>query len=217
MWSALEHAWASVGGFVRRHKTLVVATGVTAACSLGCYYAYSRMVSEAQRFTRQLQSQMAQHQRLQLSLASATEESHATVLRFLPRLKKKVYALVGLESVVQQLKQLDKSHKSERKQLWQQAKLLAVTRYFTALLALGAWHLLVFAQVSIIGKRVFEKGDPDNQSPIFCSDDDARDKATVQAQHEFLVSGLEYFLNDGLERIKSHVESAVAANPLLQS
>ncbi|GLE01323.1 hypothetical protein PINS_up010153 [Pythium insidiosum] len=156
MWSALEHATASVCGFVRRHKRAVIATGVVTLCAGGVYYGYRRMLSEAERFTQQLRVQMAEHQRLQLALASTTEESNATIQRFLPRLKKTLYQLIDLERIVQELKTLDKSDKRRRNELWDQAKRTAVTRYFTALIAFGLWHLLVFAQIAIIGKRTFE-------------------------------------------------------------
>lgn len=216
MWSALQHAKEATVGFARRHKKLVVATGVTAACVAGAYYAYNRMVQEAEKFTQQLQRQMAEHQRLQLSLASTTEESNATIQRFLPRLKSKLYALVDLESVVQELKTLDKTQKSKRNELWEHAKNLALTRYFTALIAFGLWHLLVFAQVSIIGKRVFEKSKVEKDLFAFGSRED-EEKAHAAAHHAFLASGLEYFLDEGLQKIKAHVASAVATNEQLKA
>lgn len=217
MWSALQHAKEQAFGFARRHKKLVVATTVTAACAAGAYYAYNRMVHEAEKFTQQLQRQMAEHQRLQLSLASTTEESNATIQRFLPRLKSKLYALVDLESVVQELKTLDKTQKQRRNALWEQAKNLALTRYFTALIAFGLWHLLVFAQVSIIGKRVFEKSKAAKDLFAFGGSKEEEEKAHAAAHHAFLASGLEYFLDEGLQKIKSHVESAVAANQQLKT
>ncbi|TMW56860.1 hypothetical protein Poli38472_006870 [Pythium oligandrum] len=213
MWSALEHATARVCGFVRRHKKLVVATGVASLCVGGVYYGYKRMVTEAERFGLQLQRQMAEHQRLQLSLASTTEESNATIQRFLPRLKKTLYQLVDLESIVQELKTLDKAQKPKRIQLWEQAKLTAVTRYFTALIAFGLWHLLVFAQIAIIGKRTFEK----NKNEWESTRREADEHQALAAQHAFLASGLEYFLTDGIARIQKHVESVVAANEQLQT
>lgn len=215
MWSALQHAKEQALGFARRHKKLLVATTVTAACAAGAYYAYSRMVQEAEKFTQQLQRQMAEHQRLQLSLASTTEESSATVQRFLPRLRSRLYALVDLESVVQELKTLDKTQRPQRNALWERAKTLALTRYFTALVAFGLWHLLVFAQVAIIGKRVFEKSKANTDLFAFASRED-EEKAHAAAHHAFLASGLEYFLDEGLEKIKSHVERAVLANEQLK-
>uniref|UniRef100_K3X6D2 Peroxisomal biogenesis factor 3 n=1 Tax=Globisporangium ultimum (strain ATCC 200006 / CBS 805.95 / DAOM BR144) TaxID=431595 RepID=K3X6D2_GLOUD len=216
MWSALQHAKEATFGFARRHKKLVIATGVTAACVTGAYYAYNRMVQEAEKFTQQLQRQMAEHQRLQLSLASTTEESNATVQRFLPRLKSKLYALVDLESVVQELKTLDKTQKAKRNALWERAKNLALTRYFTALIAFGLWHLLVFAQVSIIGKRVFEKSKVEKDLFAFGSREE-EEKAHAAAHHTFLASGLEYFLDEGLQKIKAHVEHAVTTNEQLKT
>ncbi|TYZ64023.1 hypothetical protein PybrP1_003542 [[Pythium] brassicae (nom. inval.)] len=216
MWSALQHAKSQALGFARRHKKLLVATTVTAACAAGAYYAYTRMVHEAEKFTQQLQRQMAEHQRLQLSLASTTEESSATVQRFLPRLRSRLYALVDLESVVQELKALDKTQRARRNALWEQAKTLALTRYFTALVAFGLWHLLVFSQVAIIGKRVFEKSKANAETFAFASRED-EEKAHAAAHHAFLASGLEYFLGEGLEKIKSHVERVVASNDQLKS
>lgn len=216
MWSALQHAKEQTLGFARRHKKLLVATTVAGACAAGAYYAYNRMVQEAEKFTLQLQKQMVEHQRLQLSLASTTEESNATIQRFLPRLKSKLYALVDLESVVQELKTLDKTQRQRRNALWEQAKTLALTRYFTALLAFGLWHLLVFAQVSIIGKRVFEKSKAATDVFAFGGSREADEKAHAAAHHAFLASGLEYFLGEGLEKIKSHVERVVAANEQLK-
>jgi peroxin-3 len=207
MWSALQHAKQAACGFARRHKKLLIVTGVGAACAGGAYYAYRRMLSEAERFTSQLQLQMAEHQRLQLALGSTADESRATVRRFLPRLKTRLYQLLDLESVVQELKTLDKTQKSRRNALWEDAKLLAVTRYVTALVAFGLWHLLVFAQVSIIGKRVFEKSRTTEQ----------RERQEEQAHHAFLTSGLEYFLDEALGKIKSHVEAVVRDNTQLQS
>lgn len=216
MWSALQHAKVQAVGFARRHKKLLVATTVTAACAAGAYYAYTRMMHEAEKFTQQLQRQMAEHQRLQLSLASTTEESSATVQRFLPRLRSRLYALVDLESVVQELKALDKTQRSRRNALWERAKTLALTRYFTALVAFGLWHLLVFAQVAVIGKRVFEKSKASADGFGFTSRE-AEEKAHAAAHHAFLASGLEYFLDEGIEKIKSHVERVVASNEQLQS
>ncbi|KAJ0394061.1 hypothetical protein P43SY_002162 [Pythium insidiosum] len=213
MWSALEHATASVCGFVRRHKRAVIATGVVTLCAGGVYYGYRRMLSEAERFTQQLRVQMAEHQRLQLALASTTEESNATIQRFLPRLKKTLYQLIDLESIVHELKALDKSDKRRRNELWDQAKRTAVTRYFTALIAFGLWHLLVFAQIAIIGKRTFETS---RKAPS-PGGGDADDQQRLTAQHAFLASGLEYFLDHGLQRIKAHVEAVVAANEQLQA
>jgi hypothetical protein len=218
MWSAVEHAAARVCGFVRRHRTLVVSTAVAAACVGGAYYGYRRLVGAAEQFTQQLQRQMAEHQRLQLALASTTEESNATIQRFLPRLKKTLYARVDLERVVQQLKALDKSDKQARHALWDEAKTTAIVRYFTALLAFALWHLLVFAQVAIIGKRTFEKNkEKDKPSPLAGLRLEEDPHAAVAAQHEFLASGLEYFLTDGITRIQQHVEQVVKANKTLQS
>ncbi|POM69269.1 Hypothetical protein PHPALM_14457 [Phytophthora palmivora] len=212
MWSALQHAKQAACGFARRHKKLLVVTGVGVACAGGAYYAYRRMLSEAERFTQQIQVQMAEHQRLQLALGSTADESRATVRRFLPRLKTRLYQLLDLESVVQELKTLDKTQKSKRNELWEDAKLLAFTRYLTALVAFGLWHLLVFAQVSIIGKRVFEK------SQVELSErQKQREKAEEQAHHAFLTSGLEYFLDEAMGKIKIHVEAVVRENKQLQA
>ncbi|DBA04573.1 TPA: hypothetical protein N0F65_011121 [Lagenidium giganteum] len=218
MWSSLMHGKERVCGFVRRHRKLVVATGVTAVCGAGVYYAYRRVMGEAERFTQQLQRQMAEHQRLQLSVASTTEESNATIHRFLPKLRKTLFALVNLEEIVAALKALPKAQRAKRNELWEDAKITAVTRYFTALIAFGVWHLLVFAQISIIGKRTFERSkDKDKDKAAGRSNDEAADAARMAAQHAFLASGLEYFLDEGLERIKKHVEQAVVANEQLQS
>lgn len=211
MWSALEHATARVCGFVRRHKKLVVTTTVTAACMGGIYYGYKRMLQQAEQFTTQLQRQMAEHQRLQLALSSTTDESRATIQRFLPRLKKTLYALIDLEKIVAELKALDRKNKTERNALWEQAKITAFTRYFTALIAFGLWHLLVFAQISIIGKQTFEKHKGVNNRTA------DEEQAILSAQHTFLASGLEYFLDHGLGRIHDHVEGVIAANSQLQS
>ncbi|EGZ16190.1 hypothetical protein PHYSODRAFT_334375 [Phytophthora sojae] len=215
MWSALRHACevVDVCGFARRHKNLLIATGVGAACAGGAYYAYRRVVGEAERFTQQLQLQMAEHQRLQLALGSTADESRATVRRFLPRLKARLFQLLDLESVVQELKTLDKTQKTRRNALWEDAKLLAVTRYVTALVAFGLWHLLVFAQVSIIGKRVFEKSDA---AAALSERQKQREQAEEQAHHAFLTSGLEYFLDEALGKIKAHVEAVVRDNKHLQ-
>ncbi|ETK79919.1 hypothetical protein F441_14526 [Phytophthora nicotianae CJ01A1] len=213
MWSALQHAKQAACGFARRHKKLLIVTGVGAACAGGAYYAYRRMMSEAERFTQQIQLQMAEHQRLQLALGSTADESRATVRRFLPRLKTRLYQLLDLESVVQELKTLDKTQKSKRNALWEDAKLLAFTRYLTALVAFGLWHLLVFAQVSIIGKRVFEK----SKSLELSDRQKQREEAEEQAHHAFLTSGLEYFLDEALGKIKAHVEAVVKENKQLQA
>ncbi|KAG2764695.1 hypothetical protein PC129_g15059 [Phytophthora cactorum] len=213
MWSALQHAKQAACSFARRHKKLLIVTGVGAACAGGAYYAYRRMLSEAERFTQQIQVQMAEHQRLQMALGSTADESRATVRRFLPRLKTRLYQLLDLESVVQELKTLDKTQKSRRNALWEDAKLLAFTRYLTALVAFGLWHLLVFAQVSIIGKRVFEKS-----KRLELSDrQKQREEAEEQAHHAFLTSGLEYFLDEALGKIKAHVEAVVKENKQLQA
>uniref|UniRef100_H3GTE3 Peroxisomal biogenesis factor 3 n=1 Tax=Phytophthora ramorum TaxID=164328 RepID=H3GTE3_PHYRM len=209
MWAALRHAKEAACGFARRHKKLLVVTGVGAACAGGAYYAYRRMLGEAERFAQQLQVQMAEHQRLQLALGSTADESLATVRRFLPRLKTRLFALLDLERVVQELKTLDKTHKARRNELWEDAKLLAITRYVTALVAFGLWHLLVFAQVSIIGKRVFEKSKG-------LETQKHREQAEEQAHHAFLTSGLEYFLEEALGKIKAHVEAVVRQNKQLQ-
>ncbi|GMF24699.1 unnamed protein product [Phytophthora fragariaefolia] len=156
---------------------------------------------------------MAQHQKLQLALGSTADESRAAVRRFLPRLKARLVQLLDLESVVQELKALDKTHKPRRNALWEDAKLLAVTRYVTALVAFGLWHLLVFAQVAIIGKRVFEK----SQAPALSERQKQREQAEEQAHHAFLTSGLEYFLEEALDKIKDHVEAVVRDNKQLQS
>ncbi|KAG7391577.1 hypothetical protein PHYBOEH_006639 [Phytophthora boehmeriae] len=213
MWSALQHAKEAACGFARRHKKLLIVTGVGAACAGGAYYAYRRMLSEAERFTQQLQVQMAEHQRLQLALGSTADESRATVRRFLPRIKTRLYQLLDLESVVQELKTLDKTQKARRNALWEDAKLLAVTRYLTALVAFGLWHLLVFAQVSVIGKRVFEK----NKAGELSERQKQREEAEEQAHHAFLSSGLEYFLDEALGKIKNHVEAVVRDNKQLQA
>ncbi|KAE9034023.1 hypothetical protein PR003_g8635 [Phytophthora rubi] len=210
MWSAFKAV--DLCGFARRHKKLLIVSGVGAACAGGAYYAYRRMLGEAERFTQQLQLQMAEHQRLQLALGSTADESRATVRRFLPRLKTRLFQLLDLESVVQELKTLDKTQKSRRNALWEDAKLLAVTRYVTALVAFGLWHLLVFAQVSIIGKRVFEKSD----GAALSERQELREQAEEQAHHAFLTSGLEYFLDEALDKIKAHVEAAVRENKQLQ-
>lgn len=194
-------------------QNLLIATGVGAACAGGAYYAYRRVVGEAERFTQQLQLQMAEHQRLQLALGSTADESRATVRRFLPRLKARLFQLLDLESVVQELKTLDKTQKTRRNALWEDAKLLAVTRYVTALVAFGLWHLLVFAQVSIIGKRVFEKSDA---AAALSERQKQREQAEEQAHHAFLTSGLEYFLDEALGKIKAHVEAVVRDNKHLQ-
>ncbi|KAG7391898.1 hypothetical protein PHYPSEUDO_003104 [Phytophthora pseudosyringae] len=209
MWAAVQHAC----GFARRHKKLLLATGVGAACAGGAYYAYRRMLGEAERFTQQLHVQMAEHQRLQLALGSTADESRATVRRFLPRLKTRLYQLLDLESVVQELKSLNKTQKSRRNALWEDAKLLAVTRYLTALVAFGLWHLLVFAQVSVIGKRVFERSKATDLSARL----QQREEAEERAHHAFLSSGLEYFLDEALGKIKTHVEAVVRANEQLQA
>ncbi|GMF65017.1 unnamed protein product [Phytophthora lilii] len=155
---------------------------------------------------------MAEHQRLQLALGSTADESRATVRRFLPRLKTRLFQLLDLESVVQELKTLDKTQKTRRNALWEDAKLLAFTRYLTALVAFGLWHLLVFAQVSVIGKRVFEK----NQTSELSERQKSREQAEELAHHAFLTSGLEYFLDEALSKIKTHVEAAVRYNKQLQ-
>ncbi|CAI5712389.1 unnamed protein product [Peronospora farinosa] len=186
MWSAFKE---TACGFARRHKKLLVVTGVSAACAGGAYYAYKRMLNEAERLTKQIQEQMVEHQRLQLALSSTTDESRATVRRFLPRLKTQLYHLLDLENVVQELKRLDKTQKNERNALWEDAKLLAFTRYFTTLVAFGLWHLLVFAQVSIIGKRVFDKNT----------------RLVRLVNHK------------GLSKLKTHVETVVSKNTQLQT
>ena len=209
MWSALERATQATCGFVRRHKKLLVVTSVGAVCTGGAYYAYRRMLVEAERFSEKIQTQLAEHQRLQLALGSTADESRATVQRFLPRLKTRVYQRLDLESVVKALKVLDKTQKTERTALWEKAKLLAVTRYLTTLVAFGLWHLLVFAQVSIIGKRVFEKSKRPNAME--------QSRAEEQAHHTFLSSGLEYFFDKALEKVTAHVETVLKSNTELQA
>ncbi|CAI5703020.1 unnamed protein product [Peronospora effusa] len=210
MWSACKE---TACGFARRHKKLLVVTGVSAACAGGAYYAYKRMLNEAEQLTKQIQEQMVEHQRLQLALSSTTDESRATVRRFLPRLKTQLYHLLDLENVVQELKRLDKTQKNERNALWEDAKLLAFTRYFTTLVAFGLWHLLVFAQVSIIGKRVFDK----NTRLVRLVNREQEKETEEQAHHTFLSSGLEYFLDKGLSKLKTHVETVVSKNTQLQT
>ncbi|RMX70436.1 hypothetical protein DD238_000374 [Peronospora effusa] len=171
------------------------------------------MLNEAEQLTKQIQEQMVEHQRLQLALSSTTDESRATVRRFLPRLKTQLYHLLDLENVVQELKRLDKTQKNERNALWEDAKLLAFTRYFTTLVAFGLWHLLVFAQVSIIGKRVFDK----NTRLVRLVNREQEKETEEQAHHTFLSSGLEYFLDKGLSKLKTHVETVVSKNTQLQT
>ncbi|KAI9915677.1 hypothetical protein PsorP6_008545 [Peronosclerospora sorghi] len=207
MWSMLQHAKQASCGFARRHKKLLIVTSVGVACTGGAYYVYRRILSEAESFTQEIQEQMAEHQRLKLALGSTADESRATVRRFLPRIKTRLYLLLDLESVVKQLKMLDNTQKNERNALWEDAKLLAFTRYITALVAFGLWHLLVFSQVSIIGKRVFEISKRKGQ----------RVAMEEQAHHAFLSSGLEYFLDNALSKIKNHVETVVKMNDQLQA
>ncbi|CAI5746154.1 unnamed protein product [Peronospora destructor] len=171
------------------------------------------MMNEAEQLTKQIQEQMAEHQRLQLALGSTTDESRATVRRFLPQLKTQLYYLLDLEHVVQELKMLDKTQKSERNALWEDAKLLAFTRYLTTLVAFGLWHLLVFAQVSIIGKRVFDK----NKKRLLRLSNREQEETEQQAHHTFLSSGLEYFLDKGLSQLKTHVEAVVSKNKQVQT
>lgn len=213
MWSAVAQTGTSICGFARRHKKLVTVTGVAALCGAGAYYAYRRVQSEAERFTQQLQQQIAEHQRLQLSLASTCDESNATVQRFLPKLKKRLYQLADLEKLVTELKQLEKTQRTKRAKLWEEAKITAVTRYFTALIAFGVWHLLVFAQIAIIGKRTFERAQEGKSE----QNEGEANVARQAAQHAFLVSGLEYFLDEGIDRIHQFVQKAVVANEQLQS
>ncbi|CEG37940.1 peroxisomal biogenesis factor 3 [Plasmopara halstedii] len=213
MWSAFQHAKHATCGFIHRHKKLLIATTIGTACAGTAFYAYKRIQSEAERFNQQIQMQMAEHQRLQLALNSTVDESRAMVKRFLPRLKSRLYQLLDLESVVQELKMLDKTQKKRRNALWEDAKLLAFTRYMTSLIAFGLWHMLVFAQVSIIGKRMFEK----NLKMEVSERQKQREEAEEQAHHAFLTSGLEYFLDEALERIKNHVETIVKENKELQA
>uniref|UniRef100_A0AAV1UDJ0 Peroxisomal biogenesis factor 3 n=1 Tax=Peronospora matthiolae TaxID=2874970 RepID=A0AAV1UDJ0_9STRA len=211
MWSALQRAKQATCGFVRRHKKLLVVTSVSAVCTGGVYYAYVRMRGEAERFTEKIQQQMAEHQRLQMALSSTADESRATVQRFLPRLKTRLYQQMDLEKVVQELKSLDKTQKMERNALWEKAKLLAFTRYLTTLVAYGLWHLLVFSQVAIVGKRVFEKSKRLQVVELF------REEAEEQAHHVFLSSGLEHFLDKALGKIRTHVETVVKNNTDLRA
>lgn len=214
MWSALRHAREAACGFARRHRRVLIASAAGAACVGGAVYAYRRVVSETERFSRQLQRQLVEHQRLQLALRSTTDESAAAVRRFLPKLRARLYALVDLESVVQELKAVRKADRARRNALWEDAKRLAFTRYLTGLVAFALWHLLVFAQLAVIGKRVFEKNrDAGDALGGSTSAQEEEDKA----HHAFLASGLEYFLEEALVKIKSHVERAVADSALLQS
>lgn len=214
MWSALRHAREAACGFARRHRRVLVAATVGAACVGGAVYAYRRVVSETERFSRQLQRQLAEHQRLQLALRSTTDESAAAVRRFLPKLRARLHALVDLERVVQELKAVRKADRSRRNALWEEAKRLAFTRYLTGLVAFALWHLLVFAQLAVIGKRVFERNAGDAGDAVAgAGTQEEEDKA----HHAFLASGLEYFLEEALGQIKTHVERAVANNALLQS
>lgn len=211
MWSAVRHAREAACGFVRRHQRGLTVVAVGAACVGGAWYAYRRVATEAERFSRQLQRQMASHQRLQLALRSTSDESRATVRRFLPKLRTRLYALVDLEAVVAELKALKtQADRPRRNALWEDAKRLAVTRYLTALVAFALWHLLVFAQLAVVGKRVFEKGEQ-QASPQAADDEEA------QAHHAFLASGLEYFLDEALGDIERHVERAVRDSKMLQS
>ena len=210
MWSALMETTC---GFARRHKKLLVVTGIGAACAGGAYYAYKRVLNDAEQLTRQMQEQMAEHQRLQVALGTTTDESRATVRRLLPRLKRQLYQLLDLENVVQELKRLDKTQKNERNALWEDAKLLAFTRYVTTLVAFGLWHLLVFAQVAIIGKRVFDK----NKRLLPNRSNREQEEAEEQAHHTFLSSGLEHFFDKGLSQLRTHVETVVNKNTHLQT
>lgn len=211
MWTALRHAREAVCGFARRHRRVLIAATVGAAAVGGAVYAYRRVVSEAERFSQQMQRQLVEHQRLQLALRSTTDESAAAVRRFLPRLRARLYALTDLEAVVAELKAGRKGDRVKRNELWEDAKRLALARYLTALLAFALWHLLVFAQLAVIGKRVFERGKNGDNGGISTVDEEDK------AHHAFLASGLEYFLDDALDRIKDHVELAVNNSALLQS
>ncbi|TDH67112.1 hypothetical protein CCR75_006201 [Bremia lactucae] len=212
MWSALRHAKQAACSFARRHKKMMIATGFGAACAGGAYYAYLRMLNEAERYSQQIQEQMAEHQRLQLALGSTAEQSRATVRRFLPKIKARLYQLLDLESVVKDLKTLDRMQRSRRNALWEDAKILAVTRYVTSLLAFGLWHLLVYAQISIIGKRLFESKKAER-----IERQKKREEAEERARHIFLTSGLEYFIEEALQKIKTHVEVVVKDNKQLQA
>jgi peroxin-3 len=265
MWDALTHARNRICGFARRHKKMVVFTGVTALCGAGAYYAYRKMLNETEKFGLQLQKQMAEHQILQYSMLKTQEESHAAVKRFIPSLKKRLYKILDLEQIVTSLKELDKNEKKKRNELWEEAKIigkllkkytyythtvyfsshktmtLGITRYLTGTYAIALLHLLVFAQLSIMGRRSFEEsakkkhlqqlqGHSHNNNstdsrPFLSGSNTAENSSGGEmdnhnemkekkeiinaAQHEFLASGIEYFLENGLEKLCIHVQKAV--------
>ena len=99
----------------------------------------------------------------------------------------------------------------------------AFVRYFVGLYAFALLHLLLYAQLSIVGMRSFETPIKKKVHALAAEDgahsmDDAEEINPKEeaAKHEFLSSGLEYFLGTGLTKLKDHVDAAVAANDTLE-
>nr|CCA21049.1 conserved hypothetical protein [Albugo laibachii Nc14] len=214
LWSLLTTARGRVSRFVARHKTFIIASSVSSVCLLaGAYYCHLRFWQSANELTQKWQMEMFRRQQMRFFLKQTCTESLQTVKQFLPQIKKRLYEKFALENVVRKLRDPElRNDKKRRQLLWEEAKNLAFARFFSAILILSLWQLLVFAQLSTIGQDTFIN-DIENAE----LQQEKKRTNRGKTHHRFLSEGIQYFLGDGISKITDFVQSQLAKNAFLQS
>ena len=166
--------------------------------------------------------------RLQMHMLRSRGECVPALLNFMQTLRKRVNEIVDVTSPVKALKAgRGELSKEEEQALWQQVKVSGFTRFFLAYYGFNLLNVMLRVQVHILGRYAFEtsrremeglhKQQQQQQQQHSCSMNDEQAYAAAGAptfgtddRCKLLSLVYEFFLGEGLRRLKESVEMVIS-------
>ncbi|XP_060584905.1 peroxisomal biogenesis factor 3-like [Ruditapes philippinarum] len=187
-----------VWNFVRRHKKKIV---FGAIFLIGGRYFYHYIGKKLKDFQNKEAAECLEYARRQHHFDNNQRTCNMTVLSMLPTLRERLRALLNTEEITENLK----SSPADKVQLWEDLKILSLTRVITVVYACTMMCLMLRVQLNIIGGYMFVENVKKHQG---MSANAAMHVAPTPVQEKYLALIREFF-DKGVVSLVSKVKEAV--------
>ncbi|GAB5034359.1 peroxisomal biogenesis factor 3 [Nannochloropsis oceanica] len=211
--------------FLRRNRRAIGLVAGVSAAGLAMWRV-KRVLDEYKRLIKEHDVARLDQHRLQMHMLRSRGECVPALLNFMQTLRKRVNEIVDVTSPVKALKAgRGELSKEQEQALWQQVKVSGFTRFFLAYYGFTLLNVMLRVQVHILGRYAFETSrreidgaqQQQQQQQHTCSLNDEQVYAAAGAptfgaddRCKLLSLVYEFFLGEGLRRLKESVEIVIS-------
>jgi len=198
--------------FIARHKKKFIALALTGCLGAAAYFYFKKLVRDSLAQLTEQRNKLKLRQRKEAELVRLKDECKATILTFLPPLRRQLNRLTDPRPVTVQLKELRARQKTRGRdqwskeedalmdRLWEDLKILSLARLVASVYSLTLLDLLLRVQLHVAARVDLDEG---------------QELVNQKVREQFMFKATDFFVGKGLntllERVTLGIRKATSA------